>query len=213
MRMRKKKNSEKRIQSCAALLDWETMFAENKTVHLEIGCGKGDFICAMAQKFPGINFVAVEKITDVIVTAAEKAKNANLPNVRYFIADAKNLADFFGAGTISAIYLNFSDPWHKRYQHSKRLSSEKFLEVYKKILKPEAKIILKTDNRDFFDFSAKSLSVNGFIVENKTYDLYKSAFFDPEDNIQTEYEKNFTAQNIPICYLEAVWKKNPPVAT
>jgi len=203
--MRKKKNSEKRIQACAAFLDWEAMFAKDRTVHLEIGCGKGDFICAKAKKFSEINFIAVEKITDVIVTAVEKAKGENLPNVRYFIADAKNLADFFKFGTISTIYLNFSDPWHKRYQHDKRLTSGKFLEVYKKILKPEAQIILKTDNKDFFDFSVKSFSGNGFAVQNKTYDLYNSEFFNPDENIQTEYEKNFAAQNIPICYLEAVW--------
>jgi tRNA (guanine-N7-)-methyltransferase len=203
--MRKKKNSDKRIQVCSEFMVWETMFAEPKPVHLEIGCGKGDFICAMAKKFPDINFIAVEKITDVIVTAVEKANGENLPNVKFFIADAKNLADFFGPETISEIYLNFSDPWHKRYQYNKRLSSAKFLEVYKKILKPGAKIILKTDNKSFFDFSVKSFSGNGFSVENKTYDLYKSVSFDPAENIQTEYEKNFAAQDIPICYLEAVF--------
>lgn len=205
MRMRKKKNSETRIQACVDLLDWKTMFGKNKYVHLEIGCGKGDFICAMAKKFSEINFVAVEKISDVIVIALEKAKNENLPNVRYIIADAKNLADIFEAETISQIYLNFSDPWHKRYQHEKRLTSTYFLEVYKKILKPDSKIMLKTDNKDFFDFSAKSFAANGFAIKNKTYDLYKNEFFDPDENIQTEYEKNFAAQNIPICYLEAVW--------
>lgn len=204
MRMRKKKNAEKRIQACADFMDWETMLDPGRPVHLEIGCGKGDFVCAMAKKFPEVNFVAVEKITDVIVTAVEKARSENLPNARYFIADAKNLAEYFEPGAISAIYLNFSDPWHKRYQQDKRLSSAKFLEVYKKILKPGAKITLKTDDRDFFDFSAKSFSANGFSVERKTYDLYSSDFFDPAENIQTEYEKNFAAQKLPICYLEAI---------
>ena len=206
MRMRKKKNAEKRISACENFMDWRSMFAGDAPVHLEIGCGKGDFICAMAKKFPEINFVAVEKITDVIVTALEKAQSENLPNVRFFIVDAKNLADFFESQTISRIYLNFSDPWHKRYQQNKRLSSAQFLAVYKKILKGEAEIMLKTDNKDFFDFSAKSFLANGFEIKNKTYDLYNSEFFDPENNIQTEYEKNFAAQNIPICYLEASYQ-------
>ncbi|MCL2157988.1 MAG: tRNA (guanosine(46)-N7)-methyltransferase TrmB [Oscillospiraceae bacterium] len=203
MRMRKKKNADKRISACEDFMDWQSMFEKDKAVHLEIGCGKGDFICAMAKKCPELNFVAVEKITDVIVTAVEKAKGENLPNVRFFIADAKTLADFFEGQSISRIYLNFSDPWHKRYQQGKRLSSAQFLEIYKKILIGDGEIILKTDNKDFFDFSAKSFLTNGFAVKNKTYDLYNSEFFDPEANIQTEYEKNFAAQNIPICYLEA----------
>jgi len=116
----------------------------------------------------------------------------------------KNLEEYFGDFKISKIYLNFSDPWHKRYQANKRLTSPVFLEIYKKILKPEAKIIMKTDNKNLFDYSLKSLPANGFKLENTTHDLYNSEFFNPEENIQTEYEKNFVSQSIPICYLEAI---------
>ena len=209
MRMRKKKHTDERIQACIDYIYHDNMPAYDDKpvypvcpVYLEIGCGKGDFICAMAQKFPDINFIAVEKISDVAVIAIEKAKNFNLPNVKFMIADAKNLADCFDSGQISRIYLNFSDPWHKRYQHNNRLTAPAFLEIYKKILNPDSKIILKTDNKDFFDYSVKSLSSNGFIIEHKTYDLYSSEFI--ENNIQTEYERNFVSQGIKICYLEAI---------
>ena len=203
MRMRKKKHAGERIQACTEYMRWNDILVDGKEVHLEIGCGKGDFICAMAQKFCGINFIAVEKISDVIVTALEKAKSLNLPNVKFMIADANQLADHINPGQISNIYLNFSDPWHKRYQHNKRLTSPTFLEIYKKIIKPNAKIILKTDNKDFFDYSIKSFSANGLEIEHMTYDLYTSEFLD--GNVQTEYEKNFIEQNIPICYLEAIF--------
>ncbi|MCL1858123.1 MAG: tRNA (guanosine(46)-N7)-methyltransferase TrmB [Oscillospiraceae bacterium] len=202
MRMRKKKHTDERIEACSEYMHWNDMFIKNKLIYLEIGCGKGDFICATAQKYPDINFIAVEKISDVIVIATEKAKSLDLPNLRFMIVDAKNLSDYFAPGQISRIYLNFSDPWHKRYQHNKRLTSPVFLEIYKKIIKSNAEIILKTDNKDFFDFSVKSLSSNGFEIKHKTYDLYNSEFID--NNIQTEYEKIFILQNIPICYLEAI---------
>jgi len=205
MRMRKKKNSEKRIQACEDFLQWMGIFAEDKPIHLEIGCGKGDFICAMAKKYPDVNFIAVEKISDIVVMALEKAKSENLPNVKFLVSDANKLAELFKPQTIAQIYLNFSDPWPKRYQHHNRLTSEKFIEVYKKILAPKSSIRLKTDNRDFFDFSAKNLSAGGFYVNIKTYDLYSSEFFDSDENIQTEYEKNFAAKNIPICFLEAIF--------
>ena len=200
--MRKKKHTDERIQACADYLRWHDMIINrNKPVHLEIGCGKGDFICAMAQKFPDINFIAVEKVSDVIVIAIEKAKKLNLQNVRFVAADLKTFANYIEPDTISKIYLNFSDPWHKRYQQRNRLTDSSFLYFYKKIIKPDAEIILKTDNKEFFDFSVKSLTQNGFAIERKTCDLYDSEFLD--GNIQTEYEKNFVAQNIPICYLSA----------
>jgi len=201
--MRKKKHADKRIQECMDYMRWNDMFEDGKPVYLEIGCGKGNFICDMAQKYPDANFIAVEKISDVIVIAMEKAKNLNLSNVKFMIADAKELESYINNSSISGIYLNFSDPWNKRYQHNKRLTHPLFLEVYKKILKPKSKIELKTDNQDFFDFSIRNLSSNGFNVENSTYDLYNSEFLN--GNVQTEYEKNFVSQKIPICYLLALY--------
>jgi len=202
MRMRKKKHTYERIQACSNYMNWYEMIEKGKPVHLEIGCGKGDFICGMAQKFPDINFVAVEKSSDVIVIAVEKAKNLDLPNVKFVIADVREFALYLEPDIFSAIYLNFSDPWHKRYQYNKRLTAPSFLETYKKILKPDSKIILKTDNKDLFDYSVKTLSSNNFKIEHKTYDLYNSEFID--GNVQTEYERNFVAQGMPICYLEVI---------
>ena len=205
MRMRKKKNTDERIQACAGYM-YRNGVSERKNLHLEIGCGKGNFICATAQKFPEINFTAVEKIPDVIVSAIEKAKSLNLPNIKFLIADAKNLAEYFSKDSIDTLYLNFSDPWHKRYQHNNRLTSPAFLEIYKKIMKPNAKIIFKTDNTELFDYSIKNMPVHNFEIIRKTYDLYNSEFFVGGDNIQSEYEKKFAEQNIKICYLEAVNK-------
>ena len=203
MRMRKKKHADERIQACADYLRWHDMFNNNNPVYLEIGCGKGDFVCGMALKSPDVNFIAVERISAVAVNAIEKAKSLNLRNVRFIIGDAKKLADYFEPGTISGIYLNFSDPWHKRHHSHKRLTAPNFLELYKKFLKPGAKMILKTDNKDLFDFSIKTLPLNNFEIINQTYDLYNSEFLD--GNVQTEYEKKFVEQNMPICYFEAIF--------
>jgi len=201
MRMRKKKHTDERIQACSEYMQWNDMLKKDKSAHMEIGCGKGDFICNMALKYPDINFIAVEKISDVLVIAVEKAKSLNIPNVRFVAADIKEFSNYLENDIISTIYLNFSDPWHKRYQYYNRLTYPTFLEIYKKILIADAKIIMKTDNVDFFDYSVKTISTNGFVVENNTHDLYNSEFL--EGNVPTEYEKNFVSQNIKICYLSA----------
>jgi len=206
MRMRKKKHTDERINACAGYIyDKNTVGTlENKNFELEIGCGKGDFICETAQKFPGVNFVAVEKISDVAVLAIEKAKSLNIQNVKFLVANAKNLPEFFPEDSVCMIYLNFSDPWHKRYQQNNRLTSPAFLEIYKKFMKPNAEIILKTDNADLFEYSLKTLPANGFEISRKTNDLYNGEIFDLSENVQTEYEKKFVAQNVKICKLTAV---------
>jgi len=200
MRIRKKKHTSERIDLCAEYF-YKSEPQKKQPAVLEIGCGKGDFICEAAKKFPGQKFIAVEKISDVIIAAIEKAKNENIQNLKFIISDAKDLEKFLPENSINTIHLNFSDPWPKRYQHNKRLTSGEFLEVYKKIITIKANIILKTDNRDFFDYSIKNLNLNNFNILNHTFDLYKSEFLD--GNIQTEYEKKFISQNIKICYLKA----------
>jgi tRNA (guanine-N7-)-methyltransferase len=170
-------------------------------VILEIGCGKGDFICEAAKTFPECKFIAVEKIPDVIISAIEKIKTENLSNVKFIISDAKNLAEILPENSVNKIFLNFSDPWPKRYQYNKRLTSGVFISMYKKIMTPKAKIILKTDNANFFDYSVKNLILNDFCILDKTNDLYNTEFL--KKNIQTEYEKKFVAQDIKICYLKA----------
>jgi tRNA (guanine-N7-)-methyltransferase len=198
--MRKKKHREARIQAKAEFLYNSYNFAP--PVFLEIGCGKGDFICEMARTNPGSNFVAVEKNLDVMVLAMEKAADLGLKNLLFSFGYAEKLDGYFPPATVAGIYLNFSDPWHKRYHAGRRLTHKTFLDIYKRILIPGAIIIMKTDNKNLFDFSVKSFSENGFTVINQTRDLYSSGF--SEGNVQTEYEKKFVAEGVPICRLEAV---------
>jgi len=204
--MRKKKHRDARFQARADLCFEPAEFADKfkPPVFLEIGCGKGGFICELAQGHPNANFVAVEKNLDVMVLAMEKAAELGLTNVRFLSADAKNLAEHFAPAIVGGIYLNFSDPWHKRYQASKRLTYKTFLEIYKSILIPEAKLVMKTDNQNLFSFSVKSLAENGFEILSQTRDLYGEGISD--GNVQTEYEKKFVAEGVAICRLEAVMK-------
>jgi tRNA (guanine-N7-)-methyltransferase len=202
MRMRKKKHRDARIEARAGLLFGHDF---KMPAFLEIGCGKGGFICELAGNNPGANFVAVERNPDVIILAMEKAGSLCLANLRFLIIDAANIADYFGPGEIAGIYLNFSDPWHKNYQAHKRLTGKAFLEIYKNILIPGAKIILKTDNQNFFDFSLRSLSAGGFKILNQTRDLYSSEF--AEHNVRTEYENKFISEGVKICRAEAAYIK------
>lgn len=201
MRVRKKKHGTERLAACENYFFPECKFineafGNENPVHLEIGCGKGTFVRDMAKKHPDINFIAVEKITDVMVCCAEKIKNEELSNVRVLCADAKTLADVIPHESIERIYLNFSDPWPKAGHKKRRLTHKIFLDVYKQLLVPTGSIALKTDNDSLFEFSLEEFPTGGFTLHDITYDLHSSEY--AADNVMTEYEANFAKQGIPI---------------
>ncbi len=215
MRMRKKKNCALRMERCSDIWiknpeenkgKWKEIFKNDNPIHIEIGCGKGNFVTGMAKLYPDVNFIAIEKVEDVIVMAMEKARDAGLTNVLFMDMDAERIEDFFEFGEIERIYLNFSDPWKKNKQAKRRLTHKNFLDRYKKVLREGDYIWFKTDNRSLFEFSLNSFAQENYKLENITLDLHNSGF---EGNIVTEYEQRFLDEGAPIYRLEAVnlgWK-------
>lgn len=201
MRMRKKKHSAERIAACDEYFIHSPDEIIKKPVYLEIGCGKGAFVTESARREPEISFVAMEKVTDVILLAAEKLKAEGIGNVRLLNCDAEQLPLYFKKGEVSRIYLNFSDPWPKKGYAKRRLTHSRFLALYRSVLADDGAIFLKTDNRALFDFSLEEMQAAGFRLENITYDLHHSEF--QADNVMTEYETAFAAKGFPIHRVEA----------
>lgn len=220
MRMRRKKNLEARLQECESyLLDCDTadlnfeneernkclysiedIFGNENPLVLEIGCGKGAFACEYAKRNPDKNIIAVEKVGNVIVAAAENAMRDNIPNLRFMKCAAEYLPRFIPANSVSEIYLNFSCPFPKAKYAKHRLTHPRFLEIYKQLMTADCVICQKTDNPRFFEFSIENLSQSGFALSNVSLDLHNSSF---EGNIVTEYETRFASQGLPIYRLEA----------
>ena len=221
MRMRRKKNLDERIEACREVMlymqcqnehandalseeffaDSRKVFGNDNPLYLEIGCGKGGFAIEFARQNPDINLIAVEKTPNVLVTGMEEQMKLRLPNLKFCMGQAEYLDHLFHDGTIDRIFLNFSCPFPKKRYAMHRLTHARFLEIYRKIMKPNAEIHQKTDNMHFFEFSLEQLSNNGFPMKNISLDLHNSGF---EGNIMTEYEKRFTDLGQPIYRLEAV---------
>ena len=176
------------------------LFSNDNPVELEIGCGKGTFITTKAERNPDINYIGVEIIDNVIISAAETAKQKNLPNVKFFNCGAEILQYLLPKNSISNIYLNFSCPYPKKQYENHRLTYSYFLEIYKFLLKDGGLIYQKTDNDGFFEFSKQSFVDNGFEIFNVTDDLYANL---PSDNIATEYEQKFASEGKNIHSLTA----------
>jgi tRNA (guanine-N7-)-methyltransferase len=208
--MRRKKNGAARLAACEEFIfppdikDPAEAFGNADAGHLGIGCGKGDFVCGMAEANPDVNFIAIERISDVLMLAAEKAKTKDLKNVKLAVMNAAVLNEKFAPGSISRIYLNFSDPWPKKGYANRRLTHRAFLDIYKQILTDDGSIFLKTDDENLFDFSIEELTLSGFEITDMTRDLHASEY--AKDNIMTEYERNFTEMGKKINMLRAYLK-------
>lgn len=177
--------------------NYKKMFKNKSEIHLEIGMGKGDFIIKMAQKHPNINFIGIEMFDSVLLRAVQKLEKVELSNLKLIRYDATNIEKIFNK-EIDTIYLNFSDPWPKNRHEHRRLTSKRFLERYDKIFKENNHIIQKTDNRKLFEFSLISYIEYGYKIKEISLNLHE----DKIDNIETEYEKKFSALGMPIYMVE-----------
>lgn len=186
--------------------NFKSLFNNDNPIYIEIGMGKGDFIYQNALKHPEINYIGIEKFPSVLVSAVNKIKQNEVPNnLKLMHYDAIELNNLFDDNTIDHIFLNFSDPWPKKKHAKRRLTSSKFLDVYKKILKKDGFIEFKTDNILLFEYSLVSINEYGMILNSVNLDLHNSD--ENIDNIQTEYERKFS-KNGPIYKMVISYKND-----
>ena len=205
--MHKKSNLEERIEACsdivtianltdknmqrAALtpehIPFNEVFGNVNPVYLEIGCGKGKFVCEMSKIVPDVNFVAVEKISNVLIEALERVKAENIKNVYFLNCAAEVLPKYFPQGSVDRIYLNFSNPLPKEGYKKQRLTHPRFLSIYRGLLKKGGLIIQKTDDEDFYKFSVESYKEAGFTVISAC----ENYLLTEKEDVETEHERRF----------------------
>ena len=208
MRMRKKKHLDERMEACAPVMAaqpeaqrgrWRALFGNENPLHVEIGCGKGRFVRGMAERYPEVNFLAIEREEGALIMATERAMQDRPANVRFLSYDAAALRDIFAPGEVDRIYLNFSDPWPPNRQRKRRLTYRAFLDVYGDILTEKGDIFFKTDNQRLFEWTLSEVCAYGWLIQNVSLDLHNSNF---EGNVMTEYEERFSSQGSRIYRME-----------
>ena len=214
MRMRKKKHGGERLDACREYIythdgapltnpAGEVFGRPDAPVFLEIGAGKGGFAVGMCAQHPEAAYFAMEKVSDCVVLAAEKAKEeVKTDNLRFVVDTADNLMRIFAPASLDRIFLNFSDPWSKKGYAKRRLTHRRYLAVYFTLLKDGGVLRFKTDNVGLFDFTLEELEAVGLTPRIVTRDLHHSQY--TEGNVVTEYEANFSSQGVNINMLEVV---------
>lgn len=213
MRLRHIKGAETEIEESPYVVQepgewkgrWHERFGNENPIEIEVGMGKGKFIMELAERNPNINYIGIERYSSVLLRGLQKRAELELSNIWFIRLDALELAEVFGTDEVDRIYLNFSDPWPKDRHAKRRLTSDRFLAVYDKILKPDGRIEFKTDNQDLFRYSLESVLAAGWHIDSQTFDLHNSVLC--EGNVMTEYETRFVAEGKPICKLTASRKK------
>ena len=185
---------------------WQSTFNKG-FLHLEIGAGKGDYWLNMARQHPQALWVALEKEETVGAMAIRKAYAFDVDNAFFIIDDASRITEFFGEHEVDIIHLNFSDPWPKKIHWRRRLSSESYIDDYRKILKPDGKIIMKTDNRQLFEYSLVNFNQQRFTLEEVYLD-FRDAYYEKINKLDaiTEYEQRFIDLEQPIN--RGIWRKH-----
>jgi len=198
MRLRNIKNADEIVNNSKYTIKEinNNIFDNNNPIYLEIGMGKGDFIINNAIQNPNINYIGIEKYKSVLVKAVQKLEEKELNNLKIICMDAKNINEM--ETKVDLLYLNFSDPWPKKRHALRRLTSPIYLEKYENIFKNQKHIIMKTDNRNLFEYSIISFTNYGYKIEDICLDIYKENI---ENNIPTEYEKKFRDKG-PIYKIE-----------
>jgi tRNA (guanine-N7-)-methyltransferase len=177
-------------------------FTNSNPVVLELACGKGEYSVNLAQMFPDKNFIGIDYKGNRIWRGAKTALEEGVNNVAFLRMQIENLVDYFGPGEVDEIWITFPDPQPQLSREKKRLTSPRFLNMYRVVLRPGGYMNLKTDNDGLHAYTADKIAELGLTLHARTEDLYRSEFADNVLSIKTYYEKKYLQHNKNINYLK-----------
>ena len=179
-------------------------FGNDHPVTAELGCGKGEFTIGLARKYPQRNFIGIDIKSDRMIMGARIAQDEGLSNVCFVRIRIECLAAYFPAHLFSEGFITFPDPHASIENGKRRLTSKRFLDLYKRVFVPGSPIHLKTDNDILYSFSRESVVEYGASLIHATDDLYRSPLPIPGSDItsiHTTYEKRYLSRSQTIKYV------------
>lgn len=175
-------------------------FGNSNPIVLELGCGKGEYTVGLARRFPDKNFIGIDIKGARMWTGASQAREAAMGNVAFVRTSIELIRSFFAPGEVAEIWITFPDPQMKKVR--KRLTSTRFMELYRGVLADGGLIHLKTDSPFLYRYTSLMTALNGLPVECQTDDLYQSGLADDILDIKTHYERQWLARGLSIKYIK-----------
>ena len=178
----------------------EDFFHNDKPIVLELGCGKGEYTIALAQRDPDRNYIGIDIKGARMWRGAKTATEQNMTNVAFVRTRIEFINSFFGEGEISEIWITFPDPQLKTRRAKKRLTAPLFLERYAQMLTADGVINLKTDSQHLFAYTSAVIDHFALPCEVANDDIYGSGYADEVLSVKTAYEQMFLERGLPITY-------------
>ena len=182
----------------------QEIFKNDKPIILELGCGKGEYSVGLAKLYPDKNFVGIDIKGNRIYIGAKECLEKGIDNVMFLRTRIDFINNFFDTNEVDEIWLTFSDPQPKKPR--KRLSSKLFIDRYRKFLKKDGKIHMKTDSDLLFEFTEEEIKAHKYKCHELTWDVYGDYYNGLSEQekklfeIRTHYEKLFTSKGSVIKY-------------
>jgi tRNA (guanine-N7-)-methyltransferase len=177
-------------------------FKNEQDIVLELGCGRGEYTVSLAHYFPTKNFFGIDIKGARIWRGAKTGIEENISNMAFLRIEIEKLEEHFADAEVSEIWITFPDPQPQISRERKRLTSERFLSMYKKILKPNGIVHLKTDNDGLYEYTLEKIKEFNYTIIKNTNDLYKELWLDEVLSIQTTYEKIYRDKGKNINYIQ-----------
>lgn len=178
---------------------WQQFFGNSNPIILELGCGKGEYIVALSERYPEKNFIGIDIKGARMWRGAKTTFENKVKNAAFIRTRIDQIECLFDKDEIAGIWVTFPDP--QPTKERKRLTSPMFLNRYKKFLKTGSIIHLKTDNTELFNFTLGVIRDESYELLFHTFNLYNNDIVDDVMLTQTHYEKLFLEKGVPIKYL------------
>ncbi len=183
---------------------WSSDFFKNDNpIVLELGCGKGEYSVGLAERFPEKNFIGIDIKGARFWRGAKTAVESGMNNVAFVRTQIELINHIFAENEVSEIWITFPDPQIKYKRTKHRMTNAEFLERYKKVLKPNGFMHLKTDSEFMHGYTLGLLHGLGHEVIYANHNIYKNEGAPAEvTGIQTFYESQYLEVNKPITYIK-----------
>ena len=203
----------------------QTFGVESLDLTLELACGKGEYALALAQRYPERQFIGIDIKGERLWRGAKEALDLGLTNLHFLRVYIDHLELYIPEASVDEIWIPFSDPYLKQGKESKRLTSPRFLAEYRRILRPNGIVHVKTDSPELADYTREQIGEGLAECAWVEPDIYAgnngvvgddgdvgSAGMSPEEcsrrgipleliTVQTYYEKKHIASGRTICYI------------
>ena len=177
------------------------IFQNNRAVILEVGCGRGEYTVNMAKMFTETNFIGLDKKGARLWKGAKTSNEENILNAAFLRTQVEHLHSYFEPSEINEIWITFPDPQPQQTRENTRMTSPRFLEIYKQLLVPNGVVHLKTDSVGLFEYTLEKIKELNVEIHDCTHDVYGRQPVSDLLQIKTTYENRFLKEGLKICYV------------